>query len=354
MAKIRVHELAKKLNLTSKELLVKLAELGVEAKNHASIVDDSITPKLVKILRKAENPLKNEKAKTPRVSKAEKVKRPIKKECRKIEKLEEKPALEKKIEKKTKEEIVKKKIEESRPSAEIPKTILPEKKITPITEKEIPKAEKEEIKPSVEIPSEPLMKEKDITAVEEEEIKVPDRFKKEIEIENMPKFKGRPGMQRAFDTIKRVDTGKKWYVFKPSFKKFDRKKMAGQKAEVKELPLSTQPRKRVLKFQEGSTVKEFAELIGQKLHEVIKKFMELGYMTTINQPLDIDAAQIVAEAFGTKIEPTRIDTEETIAEATKVDISSLNPRPPIVTIMGHVDHGKTTFLDAIRQKKVTE
>jgi len=75
MAKIRVHELAKKLNVTSKELLVKLAELGVEAKNHASIVDDSITPKLLKILRKAEKPLKKEQAKTPRVSKAEKVKK---------------------------------------------------------------------------------------------------------------------------------------------------------------------------------------------------------------------------------------------------------------------------------------
>src|SRR4030066_168304 len=296
MAKIRVHELAKKLNVTSKELLVKLAELGVEAKNHASIVDDSITPKLLKILRKAEKPLKKEKAKTPLVSKAEKVKKPIKKESRKIEKLEEKPALEKKIEKKTKEEIVKKKLEESRPSAEIPKTILPEKKITPIAEKEIPKAEKEKIKPSVEIPAEPLMEEKDITAVEEEEIKVPDRFKKEIEIENIPKFKGRPGMQRAFDTIKRVDTAKKLHVFKPAFKKFDKKKVSSQKTEteIKELPLPTQPRKRVLKFQEGSTVKEFAELIGQKLHEVIKKFMELGYMTTINQPLDIDAAQIVA------------------------------------------------------------
>ena len=356
MAKIRVHELAKKLNVTSKELLVKLAELGVEAKNHASIVDDSITPKLLKILRKAEKPLKKEKAKTPLVSKAEKVKKPIKKESRKIEKLEEKPALEKKIEKKTKEEIVKKKLEESRPSAEIPKTILPEKKITPIAEKEIPKAEKEEIKPSVEIPSEPLMEEKDITAVEEEEIKVPDRFKKEIEIENIPKFKGRPGMQRAFDTIKRVDTAKKWHVFKPAFKKFDKKKVSSQKTEteIKELPLPTQPRKRVLKFQEGSTVKEFAELIGQKLPEVIKKFMELGYMPTINQPLDLDAAQIVAEAFGIKVELTHIESEETVMEEAEIDTSKLSHRPPIVTIMGHVDHGKTTLLDAIRETKVTE
>src|SRR4030066_2145330 len=345
MAKIRVHELAKKLNVTSKELLVKLAELGVEAKNHASIVDDSITPKLLKILRKAEKPLKKEKAKTPRVSKAEKVKKPIKKESRKIEKLEEKPALEKKIEKK---------IEESRPSAEIPKTILPEKKITPITEKEIPKAEKEEIKPSVEIPSEPLMEEKDITAVEEEEIKVPDRFKKEIEIENIPKFKGRPGMQRAFDTIKRVDTAKKWHVFKPAFKKFDKKKVSSQKTEtkIKELPLPTQPRKRVLKFQEGSTVKEFAELIGQKLPEVIKKFMELGYMPTINQPLDLDAAQIVAETFGIKVELTHIESEETVMEETEIDTSKLSHRPPMEAILGHGDHAKPALLDAIRETKV--
>ncbi len=356
MAKIRVHELAKKLNITSKELLAVLAELSVEAKNHASSVDASITPEILKILSKTERPSEKEvkeKAKPPRAPKVEKVKKLVKKEPKEI-KGEEKPAFKKEFEEKVKKEIVKEKIEERKPHVEAPKPIQQVKEVPPVVEKEVPWAGREEIRHAEEPIAEPLAVEKDIQVVEEEEIKVPDRFKKEIEIERMPKFKGRPGMQRAFDTIKRVDTAKKWHVFKPSFKKFDRKRPAVLKAEVKELPLPTQPRKRVLKFQEGSTVKEFAELIGQKLPEVIKKFMELGYMPTINQPLDIDAAQIVAEAFGAKIEPSRIETEEGAVEEAEVDISNLSPRPPIVTIMGHVDHGKTTLLDAIRQTKVTE
>lgn len=189
--------------------------------------------------------------------------------------------------------------------------------------------------------------------IEEDEIIVPDRFKKEIEQAKIAKFKTKPGMQRAFDSIRRVDVTKKAQDFKPHFKKHDKRSFA-QKFEPAPPPLTTQPRKRVLKFQEGSTVKEFAELIGQKVNEVIKKFMELGYMTTINQPLDADAAQIVAEAFGLKLELTNIESEETLLEEAAVEESALSPRPPIVTIMGHVDHGKTTLLDAIRQTKVTE
>ena len=76
---------------------------------------------------------------------------------------------------------------------------------------------------------------------------------------------------------------------------------------------------------EGTTVKEFAELIGQKLNDVIKKFMELGYMTTINQPLDSDSAQIVAELYGLKLEPTAVEDDEAILEEQEVDESNFSP-----------------------------
>jgi translation initiation factor IF-2 len=76
-------------------------------------------------------------------------------------------------------------------------------------------------------------------------------------------------------------------------------------------------------------------------------------MPTINQPVDMDAAILVADGFGVKVEPVtteQIDIIEDIAE----DAANLIPRPPVVTIMGHVDHGKTSLLDAIRETKVTE
>lgn len=327
MTKMRVHELAKKMNITNKELLARLAGLGVDVKSHSSSLDEKIVKKLLTPALKKKKPesetkpsSRKTKEKT-RISgapaeKTKKIAKPAKEKIKTPVEIEKKPEIEKKI--KPEEKI--KDMEESKPAAEPPVAPAAEE-ILPITE-------------------------------EEEEIKVPDRFKKEIEVGKIEKFKGKPGMQRAFDTIKRVDIAKKWHSFKPIHKKHDKKSdMLKDEATV---PLTTQPRKRILKFQEGTTVKEFAELIGQKLPEVIKKFMDLGHMPTINQPIDSDAAQIVAESFGLKIEPTHAESDEPVIDKTEADISNLSPRPPIVTIMGHVDHGKTTLLDAIRQTKVTE
>lgn len=208
------------------------------------------------------------------------------------------------------------------------------------------------IEPEIKIPEEQEAAEiatQPIVIPEEEvEVKIPDRFKKELEVEKVEKFKAKPGMQKAFQAIRKIEP-KKW-VEQKSFKK---PKDRFRKPELTLPPQITAPRRKSIKLEEGTTVKEFAELIGQKIPDVIKKFMELGYMPTVNQPVDMDAAVLVADSFGVKVETVTAEQLDVVEEIVE-DAANLVPRPPVVTIMGHVDHGKTSLLDAIRQTKVTE
>ena len=132
-------------------------------------------------------------------------------------------------------------------------------------------------------------------------------------------------------------------------------KRRGRPVKEKKVP-STQPpkaSKRHLKIEEVITVGDLAHRMGIKAADVIKKLIEMGMPSTLNQLLDADTAGILAQEYGFEVENVAPEMESLIDQEVDKE-EDLRPRAPVVTIMGHVDHGKTTLLDAIRESKVTE
>ncbi|MEH6973040.1 translation initiation factor IF-2, partial [Bacillus sp. JJ675] len=110
-----------------------------------------------------------------------------------------------------------------------------------------------------------------------------------------------------------------------------------------------------ISFTNSMTVGQLAEELGKEPSEIIKKLMLLGTMATINQDLDKDTVELIASEYGVEVEEVIVHEETEFEKYEEPDREEdLEIRPPVVTIMGHVDHGKTTLLDSIRKTKVVE
>jgi len=414
MAKIRVYELARDLNLTNKILLEKLNDLKIEVKSHMSSLDDEavarvktelfgkkeeaveetrVKPTVIRRRRKkiqvqpagpaAEQPeaggtavpVESEKAAEPIVEQPS--------EEAEAAAAEEKPAVvaagsEQKAEPREPAE------------AEVQPEAKPEEKAD-----EMPAAAAEAEKPVLKAPA----RAKKTARRKEESAKIiklpvrppePPAAKKTAATARAAKSPvGAPPAKKAaeapVDLADREARKKKWkkkgeeadkdkrfLKKKISFRKksvvegtdlYDagfrsRKPRKGAKAKAAAAAKKTQITtakaiKRRIKVDEAIILSELAKRMGVKASEVIKVLMTMGVMATVNQSIDFDTAVLVASEFNDEVEAATFE-EEAVLKQEIDDPEKLRERPPVVTIMGHVDHGKTSLLDVIRKTRITE
>ncbi len=161
----------------------------------------------------------------------------------------------------------------------------------------------------------------------------------------------KPETQREVEKKKEKISKEEERILKKLQQQMEREK---KKEEKKQQEKKEEEEIKIVEIYEGITVRELADMLRVPANKVIGELMKKGILATINQTVPTDVAVEIAESFGFLAEAKKEEEEDTLIEDIPDNPEDLKPRPPIVVVMGHVDHGKTTLLDTIRKSNVAQ
>lgn len=316
--KVKVSEIAKDLKVTGKDVVERLAALGIEVKSTQVLEDEQLGIILdiyTQLHDVGDKPIEKPPLKQPEPQPEPEQEAPEKPQAAEPAPKKEKPALK-----------PQKKQQASRP------------------------VKRQETR--IELIPQDADGQEDSTPIvvqEDQAVRYVDTRTSTVELETI---ETRERLEDMVSDMKEVSGGRS------KKKKKNRNKQQPEPAAKAELPKKEEKKKaepKTIEIPETITVGELAQKLGKSAAEVVKRLMMLGVMATITQSIDFDTAALIADDFGIEIKKEIILTKEDILFEEEEDRpEDLVPRPPVVVVMGHVDHGKTSLLDAIRHTSVTE